>query len=453
MAVDYDLVIIGNGEKAALTAMRAAQLKARVALVTNPNSLDLEHVQTCLGQLLSDRTIWEQPQAAIAHIKRELDPYDRLELLQTSGVDVIFGTGKFSDRANFTTSTPPQRKLQARAFVITADRSPPLRQIMGLSEIDYLTCGQMLQLLQLDRLPKKLAVIGGSAIDCIVAQTLCRLGHQVTIFADSPHILASLDVEIARILQAQLEVEGVTIYTSSRITAVAQRTQTSYQLWAGEHTSDYEQILLPSQQDDWIAHLNLAQAGVAFSASTFASTFQEMGDIRVNAKLQTTNRRIYICQQRTDIRTILANILFLPIAKATKESVTQAIAMQPPTANVGMTEIEARLQYGQDLFALHTTPQQTSQNADPEFCKLLCRHNGKIIGAHAVGNNALGIIESVAIAMHAKLNIYQLGRMADASSGTITQLAAQLDRQIYSRNLGRQVWLEKWFNWRRQWNI
>jgi pyruvate/2-oxoglutarate dehydrogenase complex dihydrolipoamide dehydrogenase (E3) component len=120
---------------------------------------------------------------------------------------------------------------------------------------------------------------------------------------------------------------------------------------------------------------------------------------------------------------------------------------------VGMTEMEARLQYGKDLFTLHTPPQQASQTTDLEFCKLLCRRNGRIIGAHAVGNNALELIETVAIAMNAKLNVYQLGRLADASFGTITQLATQLDQQIYSRNLGKQAWLEKWFNWRRQWNI
>jgi pyruvate/2-oxoglutarate dehydrogenase complex dihydrolipoamide dehydrogenase (E3) component len=449
MAVDYDLVIIGNGEKAALTAMRAARLKARAALVINPNSLDLEQVQVCLGQLLRDRTIWEQPRAAIAQIKRELDPYDRLELLQTSGVDVILGTGKFSDRTTFTLSAPSQRQLQARAFAIAVDRSPPLRQIMGLSEIDFLTCTQILQLLQQERLSQKLAVIGGSAIDCIVAQTLCRLGHKVTIFTDSPHILAPLDVEIARILQAQLEVEGITIYTASRITAVTKHDRTSYQLWATKHSSHYEQILFPSQQDNWITDLNLAQAGVALSLNTHTNTFQDVCGIRVNTKCQTTNHRIYICQQRTDIRTILANILFLPIAKTPKAIATHAIAIQPPTTSVGMNEIEARLKYGQDLFTLLNT----SQIADPEFCKLLCRRNGKIVGAHAVGNNATELIETVAIAMQSKLNVYQLAQMVDAASGTVAQMATQLDEQIYSRNIGRQIWLEKWFNWRRHWNV
>jgi pyruvate/2-oxoglutarate dehydrogenase complex dihydrolipoamide dehydrogenase (E3) component len=449
MSVDYDLVIIGNDGKAALTAMRAAQLKARVAMVTNPDVLDLEQVQTCLGELLSDLKIWEQPQAVIAHIKRELHPYNQLELLQTSGVDVLLGGGQFSDRTTFITSTPPQRRLQARAFAIAVDRSPPLRQIMGLSEADYLTCAQMLKMLQLGSLPQKLAVIGGSAIDCIVAQTLCRLGHNVTIFADSPHILAPLDVEIARILQARLEVEGITIYTASRITAVTRHNQANYQLWAGEHTSHYAQILWPSQHDNWANHLNLALAGVKFSVNTS----QDVDNIRVNAKRQTTNHRIYICQQHRDIPTIIANTLFFPTTRNTKAIATQAIAMQPPTANVGMTEIEARLQYGQDLFTLQKTAQKTSQNTDPEFCKLLCRRNGKIVGAHAVGNNALDIIETVAIAMNAKLNVYQIARLADASFGTITQLATQLDQQIYSRNLGKQVWLEKWFNWRRQWNI
>ena len=465
MVVDYDLAIVGNGEKADLLAMRAARLKARVVLVTDPNILDLEQIQACFAQLLRDSSEWQQTPiagktafaAAIAHLKQELHPYNRLELLQASGVDAILGSGQFSDRATFTTFAPSQRQLRARAFAIVVDRLPTLRQIMGLNEIDYLTCEH---LLQLDSVPKRLAVIGGGAIDCIVAQTLCRLGHDVTIFTDRTHILADLDVEIARILQAQLEIEGVNIYTATRITAVAKldsfqdayrraSDRTSYQLWAGEHTSRYEQILLPSwhanhkqsHNYNWANHLNLSQAGVALSSGT--------GEIRVNDKLQTTNRRIYICRQRTDIRTILANTLFLPTAKVAKQIVPDAIAMQPSSARVGMTEIEARLSYGQDLFVLQEAPQK----ADPEFCKLLCRRNGKIVGAHAVGSNASELIETVAIAMHAKLNVYQLGRMADASSGTITQLAAQLDRQIYSRSIGRQAWLEKWFNWRRQWNI
>jgi hypothetical protein len=70
-----------------------------------------------------------------------------------------------------------------------------------------------------------------------------------------------------------------------------------------------------------------------------------------------------------------------------------------------------------------------------------------------VGSKAIELIETVAIAMHAKLNIYQIARMADVVGSPIAQLAIKLDEQIYHRNLRRQICLEKWFNWRRQWNI
>jgi pyruvate/2-oxoglutarate dehydrogenase complex dihydrolipoamide dehydrogenase (E3) component len=443
MAVDYDLAIIGNGEQAVLLATRAARLKARVVLVTEPNALEFEHIQACLGQMLSSCIPPEQLPQAIARTRHDLYAYNRLEQLQALGVDVILGTGQFSDRTTFTTAAPSSRAIRARAFAIAGDRPPQLRQIMGLDEIEPLTYEH---LLHLHKLPKQLAVIGGRAIDCIIAQILCRLGHQVTLFTDSPHILADLDVEIARILQAQLEVDGATIYTSTRITAVTKLDRDTYQVWAGDRTFGYDRVLLPSQHLNylqaphycWENQLNLARTGVSLSE----------GEIRVNRQRQTANRRIYICQYRTDVHIILKNTLFLPIAKVPKQarSLPQAIAMSPPSASIGMTEINARLQYGRDLYVL-----QQTDGENPGFYKLLCRRSGKIVGAHAVGTHAIALVETVAIAMHAKLNIYQLSRMADAVTSPIAQIATQLDEQIYSRHLSKQRWLEKWFNWRRQW--
>jgi pyruvate/2-oxoglutarate dehydrogenase complex dihydrolipoamide dehydrogenase (E3) component len=446
MAVDYDLAIIGNGEQAVLLAMQATRLKARVVLVTEPNALEFEHIQACLGQMLNDRTPPELIPQAIARTQHDLYAYNRLELLQALGVDVILGTGQFSDRTTFTTAAPSSRDIRARAFAIAGNQSPPLRQIMGLDEIAPLTYED---LLHLHKLPKQLAVIGSRAIDCTIAQVLCRLGHQVALFTDSQHILSDLDVEIARILQAQLEVDDAKIYTSTRITAITKLDRATYHVWAGDRTFRYDRVLLPSwhlnylqaPHHHWENQLNLARAGVALSA----------GDIQLNRKRQTTNRRIYICQHRTDIYTILTNTLFLPVAKVSKQarSLPQTMPMFPPSGGIGMTEIDARLQYGQDLYVL----QQTDNGENPGFYKLLCRRNGKIIGAHAVGRNAIALVETVAIAMHSKLNIYQLSRTADTVPSLITQLALQLDEQIYNRNLSKQRWLEKWFNWRRQWNF
>jgi len=435
MSVDYDLVVIDRGNVEALEiAAKASKLKARVALVTQLDiylSARSSQIAVQICQRFQQESGNSFPEI-MSQVLRVINPPEDFENLQALGVDLILGTGKFIDRNCFEVN---QRKLRSRSFVISRDLpAPPLKKILGLKLGDHLTFDR---LWQLDQLPKSLAIIGGDGNSCAIAQVLNHLGVKVTLLVESEHIIPDADVETARLLQAKLEVDGIEIYTGNRVTAIAkiesEITSDRWQLWAGNFAIDCDQILHSSNPQTSI-DLNLGLARVKFDA----------GHIPTNSKLQTTNPRIYLCQSQGDREIILQNLLFLPTAKAKRSVILLTVKTNPELAGIGMTEIDARLKYGRDLYVLRDRLPEIG------FFKILCRSNGEIIGAHAVGMGAKELISPVSIAMSSNLKVFQL---SDVSFGAIGQLATQLADQKYELDRNKQLRLESWFNFRREYNF
>jgi len=436
MRVDYDLVVIGDGANARELAGRASGLKARVALVTEAQVWDRDRITQIISQIqdLSSDNATVNPLNLIAQVINSQPIEEDLELLQVWGVDVILGRGEFSDRHTFKVQNKVNnRVLTSRRFVIVAP--------IGVSQVhEYTETGTEItfesylrEVCDRGSVPSSLIVMGGEAISCAIAQILNYLHIKITLVTAASHILAEVDVEVARILQAKLESEGIVIFTSSEV----QREQNQISVnstVAGEKFSqvlDINQILIPDRPEP-LAPLHLSKAGVKLSQNQ---------QIRVNSKLQSSNPRIYICRDRRDLDPILANALFL--ARTSPKLIpTQICYTRPPVAHIGLTEIAARLQYGKDLYVL-------SHNfEDGGICKLLCRSNGTLIGAHIIGSKAPELIETVAIAINAGLKIPQLAQYSDR---LIAHMAQQFDFVKLGRD--RQLRLQSWFEWLRLFNL
>lgn len=431
MSVDYDLVVIDRGISAFDLAARAAKLKARVALVTEPNTYRSNRASLIAAQILKLPTLGTNSPAIMPQVISQVNFHEHLETLQILGVDVVSGTGKFIAPDCFETE---KRKLRARKFAIAKDiQSSPIRKILGLDPSNCLTYDR---LFQLDQLPKSLVIIGGDHHNCAIAQALNHLGVKVILIAEEEHILANVDVEIARFLQAKMEVDGIEIYTGSRVTAVEKIERERERVWVGNIAVECDRILL-NHHTPIALDLNLTAARVKF----------ESDYIRINSKLQTSNHRIYLCQSHADVATILQNTMFLPTGRVSPSPVTLIAHTEPELASLGMTEIFARLKYGQDLYVLR------DQIPDLGFCKVLCRGNGEIVGAHMVGAGSREAIGTIAIAMHNKIKIPQLEQLKDISSSSIAQIAPQLAEQKYERDRAKQLRLESWFNLRREYDL
>ncbi|WP_008310050.1 dihydrolipoyl dehydrogenase family protein [Leptolyngbya sp. PCC 6406] len=473
MAVDYDLVVIGGGSAGLVAASASAQLKAKVALIEKEPRLggDCLHYGCVPSKSLihAGRVAHTVQHAApygvnatlhnvrireaLGHVHRVIDTiqeHDSTERFEALGVEVIYGEGQFVDNRTFAVNG---RQLKARAFLIATGGRPGLPPIPGLREAGYLT---NMTVFSLQEQPAALAVIGAGPIGCELGQAFARLGSEVTILASRDRIMPKEEPEAAQVVQDYMAAEGVRILTNTRAQEVFLRDGKKVILTAqGEVVVD--EILVAAGRVPNVESLNLQAAGVAVGKE----------GITVNAKLQTTNSRIYAAgdviggYQFTHVAgyeatVVIQNALFLPTKAADYRVIPWATFTEPELARVGLTEDQARKRYGDDIRVLRHdfdhVDRALAEGAGIGFAKFITRKNGEILGAHIVGPAAGELIHEVVLAMGHKLKIGALTAIIHVYptlSEINSKTALQLTKQSYGANSRLQNILRGFFNFRR----
>ena len=480
MAVEYDLVVIGGGSGGLVVAGVAAALKAKVALIEKDRlggdclwygcvpSKSLIHASRLAYQVknagkfgIYSKDISIDFSKAISHVQKvisNIEPHDSPERFEGLGAEVIFGDGEFIDRHTFKING---RSIKARAFVISTGSRPAIPAIAGLKEAGYITNEEVFSITER---PETLAVIGGGPIGCELGQAFSRLGSEVIIVAGSDRLLPQEDPEVAQVVATQFAAENIRVLTKTRVERV-EVINGKKVLWAaGEKIAEVDQILLAAGRQPNIESLNLEVAGVEMrqkGEAGYGNSGSKKG-IRVNAKLQTTNPRIYACgdviggYQFTHVAAyeaniVLKNALFLPVIKADYQVIPWATFTDPELARVGLTEQLARERYGDDVQVVKQeyadVDRAQAEAATMGFAKIIVRRNGQILGAHLVGESAGELIAEIVLAMSHNLKISALSgiHIYPTLSELNSNAAFALTQQNYEKNPRLQKLLTKVF--------
>jgi len=446
MAAEYDLVIIGGSAAGLYAAVAAARLKARVALVgqhqLGESSFWFNKALTEAGRIAYQVDsavggVYRNPERvggtaaidqamqwaeAVVASLTERDPQSgSIALLAASGIEVMAGTGEFQNHP--LAFSVNGRQLRARAYLIATGACTAKPQIEGLQTAGYLTGEDIFSRFHSrqrePQWPQNLLVIGGGLVATELSQTFNRLGCNITMAVAEPGILAGEDAEATRLIQAQLEAEGVRIITHSPVSQVKSIGGKKW-VQAGTQALEADEILLGTGQRPQVEFLNLESVGVKLSPQ----------GIWVNDKLQTSHPQIYACGEviggyplphvaKYEARIALRNALFWPIFRVKYRSIPWAVFSDPELARVGLTEAEAKRCYGQQIQVLRTfykdNQRSRMRGETTGFCKIIVKRNGTILGAHLVGPVAAEGVHGIALAMQQRLKIKALADLVHIS--------------------------------------
>lgn len=478
MSFDYDLVAIGGTLAGIEAAIAAAKYQARVALVQPPESAvnvapfskgasavrktELFHLS-----FLSDSEFLRDIEANRQKLGIALEwSADVLEsstaeyspaVLASLGIDAIADSGQFVSLPQLAFEVKG-RKLISRTYLLAPSFHSAIPDIPGLKTTGYLTRETISQLLT-QPLPQSAVIIGSDPSGIELAQILLRLGIAVTAIVPTARILPKEDPEVAQLLQAQLEAEGVRVLTHTRVTAVTEiKGKKRIETETGAIAT--EEIFLACGFQSDIDDLNLDAVGVKFYQTPLGRS------AILNGKLQTTNRRIYGCGNlaggyplvnvaKYEARIAVKNALFFPLHTVDYVGIPWAFNTYPQLARVGLTEMQAKRRYD-DAIVLRqyfkTIAGARLRGESTGFCKLLVRRNGEILGAHLVGPGAAELIHAFALAIQQGLKVDAIARLPHIwpSLSEINCETAELwKRSRFEGNSFLQRLLEIWFNWRR----
>lgn len=429
----YNLIVIGAGTAGLVTAAGAAGLGARVALIEralmggdclNVGCVPSKALIRCARAFAEVRDTGRfgvrVPEGAavdfpavmerMRKLRAGISPNDSAKRFRKLGVDLFLGEAGFTGRD--TVEVAGKTLRFAKACIATGARAVTL-PIPGLAEAGYLTNETLFSLTEL---PKRLAVIGAGPIGCEMAQTFARFGSKVTLLEVGPHILGREDRDAAARVEQALGRDGVEVRCSVKIVKVSTDGSQKLIELEGNETVSVDQILIGVGRAPNVDGLGLERAGVEFDTKQ---------GVKVNDRLQTTNRSIYaagdICSaykftHTADFaaRIVIQNALFFGRAKASALTVPWCTYTDPEIAHVGMYAHDAEkkgIAVDTITVELSDVDRAILEGADDGFLKIhVKRGSDRILGATLVASHAGEMISEVTLAMVNRIGLGAFGK-------------------------------------------
>ena len=258
---------------------------------------------------------------------------------------------------------------------------------------------------QLAQLPKRIVIAGGGYIAVEFAGIFNGLGVETTLVHRGPNILRGFDDDVRSHLTEELEKRGVKVLLGTQHTAIEQSAGGLVSKFSDDHAVESDVVMFAIGREPYVEALGLEAAGV---------TLTDRGAVAVDDYSRTNIENIWAVGDVTD------RINLTPVAiregeafartvfhdtptRFDHEMVASAVFSQPPIGSVGLSEADARKQYGKvDIYLARFRPMKyTFTGADERaLIKLVvdCASD-KVVGCHVVGPDAPEMIQMAAIAM------------------------------------------------------
>jgi len=329
-------------------------------------------------------------------------------LLLGSGVQMVYGHARLVDSNTVlvTCDDASTSRLTARHILIATGGRPYVPGVPGHELV--LTSNDMFDL---DPFPARLLVIGGGYIACEFASIFNGLGSRVTQVYRGPQLLRGFDIDIRRFLGAEMARRGVDLRLNAEITSFEPTTGGLLARLQDGGSLVVDAVLCATGRVPNVEGLGLEDAGVVQGADgavlvdgnyrTSVPSIYAVGD--VTARVQLTP--IALAEAMVVVDHLLGPAAGKAPRKLSYDFIPTAVFTHPNVGNVGMTEAEARAEFGavsvfrSEFKALRHT---LSGSGERTLMKLVVHPStDRVVGLHMVGPDAGEIVQGFAVAMKA----------------------------------------------------
>ncbi|BDA66940.1 pyridine nucleotide-disulphide oxidoreductase dimerisation region [Rivularia sp. IAM M-261] len=421
MTFDYDLFVIGAGSGGLAAAKAAASFGASVGIAEHealggtcvnrgciPKKLIVYAADFALQNQMAHQYGWSQcdnyfdwtrfTKLVDKHLDNLNDSFSKQ--LQKAGVDLIKGYATFIDDH---TLEVDNRKITADKILIAVGGRPNLPDIPG---IEFAITSR--EMFHLPYLPKRFVVIGGGYIGIEFASMMNAFGCKVTVINNDELILSGFDDDVRAHIQQSLTKRGIRFFHNSTAKEIKLcEDGLLVKIKADKQaTVAADTILVATGRTPNIEKLGLEKVGIELA---------EKGTIKVNEYNNTNIENIYA------VGDCSSSLQLTPVAKAEGEAfaktvfgktpktvnyneVPTAVFSRPEGASYGMTEQQARSEFGDDVESFKTEFKsllsQFGGSDEKTLIKIIVKtENQQVLGAHMVGEHAADIIQSLGVAI------------------------------------------------------
>jgi pyruvate/2-oxoglutarate dehydrogenase complex dihydrolipoamide dehydrogenase (E3) component len=359
--------------------------------IAGPVSIDMEAVR---------RRKREMVEALVAiHLKN----------YRETGAQLVMGEARFTspETLEVRLNDGGSRTIVGERVFLNLGTHAAIPPTPGLREARPLT---NIELLELDRLPEHLIVIGGGYVGLEFAQAYRRFGSKVTILQRSARLLIDEDPDVSEELQRLLVLEGIDVITHAELLQVTGRTGTEvslhFRMPNGQRTLVGSDILVATGRVPNTSGIGLELAGVAVTLE---------GWLQVNERLETTAPDVWAIGEcagspqfthasMDDFRIIRDNLAG-ERRTTTGRLMPSCLFTDPQVAHIGLTESEAQrkgfaVQIARAPMAAVLRTRTISETQG--FMKaLIAPDTGRILGFTMIGPEAGEVMAVVQMAMQA----------------------------------------------------
>ena len=433
---DFDFFVIGGGSGGVRAARMAAQKGVRVALAEAQGTDGLGG--TCVNVGCIPKKLYsyaahyaeafeesrgfgwqgDAPKLDWATLKaRRAQEISRLNgvyanLLRGSGVTVLNGFAQLLDAHTVRLATlnadgsPGHQTLTAAHILVATGGTPHVPHFQGREHV--ITSNEVFDL---EPFPQRLLVVGGGYIACEFASIFNGLGTRVTQLYRGEQVLRGFDDEIRHFVAGEMIKHGVDLRLNAGVVSIHREDDGLHVLLEDGNRLVVDAALYATGRVPNVQGLGLEAVGVAQGSQgaivvnehyrTNVPSIHALGD--VTARVQLTPVALGEAMKLVDH--LFGTAPGKPARDMSYELIPTAVFTHPNIGTVGLTEAQAREQYGQiavyrsEFRALKHT---LSGSQERTLMKLLvdCATD-RVVGLHMVGAEAGEIVQGFAVAMKA----------------------------------------------------